>query len=388
MNRKSPQDQSPTYLQRQSQAWCKVHKERVRSMIKQKRLCLDAKLIYMGLLTYLHDGGGVLIESRERVAKSLGFETERLDYCIGKLEEEGWLEFSEAGAIFEPTVYKYITGNEHPDDAESSRISQDLAKSGRILHSSPGETSAVEYSRELVGTPTPLTNCTTEQNNRKEGDSLTLAPFPGLTEKDLEAVKERFADLVFADVYAKFVTRANRDGKKSVTLNYLRGFFDLERKFLTKKSGSAATASPVPAKNKQVKAKPEPEESKETTGELPKLEFRNCAEHMRNELGDYGKEIRKPFGWFIGDKKVADWGLVNPFVDQCRNMPAGNAEECRQYLLSLTPKVKDWDTRDALDRFDVLFTEANWDEDGFKPIEWSGTETAEKEAKKEEAAIS
>ena len=397
MNRKSPQDQSPTYLQRQSQAWCKVHKERVRGIIKQERLCLDAKLIYMGLLTYFHDGGGVLVESKDRVAKSLGFARERLDYCLDKLEQGGCLEIAESGAIFEPVVYKYVTGKEHPDDAENSRILQDLAKSGRILQNSSGETSPVEKSREFSGDPYPTKRTDTiEQKNRGNGTGAAPVPFPGLTETDLESVRDEFADLVFSDVYAKFLARAKHDGKKKVNLKYLRGFFELERKFLAKKAGVAVAASAGPASDpseatsKTVDRKPEP-----VSTELPKLEYRDCPAHMKNEIGDYGKEIRKPFGWYIEGKKIADWGFVNSFVDQCRNMPAGTAEECREYLLSLTPKVKDWDTRDALLKFSgedrySLFAETNWDEgeNGFEPTEWSGIETVEKEMEENERAAS
>ena len=394
-NYKEPQDKTAAYLSRDGK-WFKMDKESVRKVCGRPRLRNTAKIAFFALQPYFHDGNGLLIEPLEHVALDLGTTKDKLSEDIDILVGAGILRRTQAGLLYDPVSYKLITKNEEPPDAKFCRISQDSAKFGENLHSSPGQNASVEYSREVSGDPHPTKRTvTTEQKNRENyrTDATLSEAFPGLTEKDLEAVKEQFADLVFADVYAKFVTRANRDGKKRVTLNYLRGFFDLERKFLAKKSGSAATASPGPAKNEQVKAKPEPEESKEPTGELPKLEYRDCPRQMKSEIGNYGSEIRKPFGWYIDGKKIADWGFVNPFADQCRNMPSGNAEECRQYLLSLTPKVKDWDTRAALSEFSgddrrSLFTETNWDADSLEPTEWSGFETAEEEMKMEEAAIS
>jgi hypothetical protein len=348
----------------------------------------------MGLLTYFHDGGGVLIESRERVAKSLGFARDRIDYCIKQLDEGGWLEVSESGMIFEPVVYKYITGNEHPDGSESSRISQDLAKSGRILHFSPGETSPVEESREFSGDPNPTkrTVTITEQNKNQEKDrefaTLSLS-FPGLTDQNFGVIKNEFPNLDFATVYEKFVDHHTSKGTNAATLAMLRGWFKREK--------PASPGQAVEHELENPKAnKPDASKSKKSS-DLERLRYVDCPADLRCEVV---AEVTKPYGWFIGKKKMGSW-CDSDFKAYCRNMPKGDYDECRDYLLAFTGgAINEWDIKDALQSFsgetdgskskfkflDVLFTETNWDENGFEPIEWSGTETAEKEAENEKAA--
>lgn len=245
-NRKPPEDWSPSYLQRQSQAWCKVHKERVRGIIKQKRLAkgMDSKLIYLGLQTYFHDGNGVLIEPIARVAKDLGFTPERIEECIQALiDDGGWLERSESGQIYDPVLFKFITGAPHPDLAESSRIAQDYARSRQILHFPPGQTSPVEKIREDGFSTTPpqgggvvtkTGDCSTDFNtdNPQKGapPSLTRAvPFCGLSEIDLETVRSEFPNLDFDKVYAKFVAYHTKKGSERVTRVQLAGWFKREK---------------------------------------------------------------------------------------------------------------------------------------------------------------
>jgi hypothetical protein len=403
-NYKEPQKQSPTYLQRQSQAWCKVHKERVRSIIKQKKLNKDAKLIYMGLMTYFHDGGGVLIESKDRVAKSLGFERDDLDYCINILVKEGWLEIAESGAIFEPVVYKYITKKEHPDDAESGRIQSDLDKYGRILPDSPGETSALDKIRasSFGGPQPPKERSDSNIQNKKEtgkGEGSLELPslFPFLLVKEVEEVRQEFPGIDFENACSEFL-RVNQEKKtpsKKVDQQWFRTFVARYAR-----NQGAATASPGPKSDSQTTKdevyKPEPARpAKKTAAPDPgllKLEYRPCPERLRNELNP---DLAKSYGWFIGKKFLGSWGNASEFFKYCREMPKGDFEASREYLLGFVG-LENWDVMAALNDFsgdesdlkfyDVLFSATNWD-DGFEPIEWSGIETAKKEAETEAAIV-
>jgi hypothetical protein len=353
-NYKEPQKQSPTYLQRQSQAWCKVHKERVRSIIKQERLCLDAKLIYTGLLTYFHDGGGVLIESKERVAKSLGFTKERLDYCLEKLDQGGWLEISESGMIFEPVVYKYITGNEHPDDAESSRISQDLAKSGRILHSSPGETSPLDKNRASSLDASnaaskersdSLSYQNEEYREKGEGSRRVASLFPGLKLKDIEEVRQANLDLDWSSVCSEFV-RVNQE-KKTPASKVDRKWFERFVVYYRKWKG-AATASPGPARKEE-----DPDAEAVRLAKLPRLERDYDREEKENK--DLPEYMHKAF-WTLGGKPIEKFGdgmSQAEFIRFIRNMSPRSPEKAHKFLCGLAGK--EWNTQDAFETYDNLF---------------------------------
>jgi hypothetical protein len=281
-----------------------------------------------------------------------------------------------------PEERKHITGEEHPDESESNRIEQDRAGSGRILHSSPGQTSAVEESREFSGDPNPTKRTSTTQNKNQE-NGAAVAPFPGLTDKNLEVISSEFPNLDFSTVYGKFVDHHTCKGTKAATLVMLRGWF--KRELPAKQSAAEASLGPA--------ANPEPEPPE--TSELPKLEFRDCPLDL--QLDGTTDSMRKEYGWFIGDKKIAAWGSKSEFVRDCRKMPSGNYDECREYLLRIATECKfkgEWDVRDALIQFSgdssrspwILFTETDWNDD-LEPIGWTGIKTSEDDAKAE-AAIS
>lgn len=360
MNIKSPRDQSPTYLQRQSQAWCKVHKERVRSIIKQKKLCMDAKLIYMGLLTYFHDGNGVLIEPRDRVARSLGFARERLDYCIDKLVKDGgWLELTETGMVFEPVVFKYITGKEHPDDAESGRIQSDLSKYGRISPNSPAQTSAIDKNRvsfstgeshEPVEKRNDLYPYQDEEEGEKDDGSRRLPSlFPFLKMNEVEGVKAEHPELDWEDLIAKFIA-ANKTTKpvSRVNLQWFENFVAMYIDRMRNGGGSAGPTTNGAATGKilpQLRCdwstdspdKEEPDDqwrigtrkvSAATINKIRKMPIKPRAEAERWMLGLIGSEfdVKHVIDHYCGDAICEYWEVLVRWEDD--NDPTGSVRGC------------------------------------------------------------
>jgi hypothetical protein len=354
-NYKKPQDWSPTYLQRQSQAWCKVHKERVRGIIKQKKLKNDAKLIYMGFLTYLHDGGGILIEPKDRVAKALGFERSDLDYCVNILVKEGWLEIAESGAIFEPVVYKYITGNEHPDDANLDQIRPNSEKYGRILPNPPGETSALD---KIRASSLDASNAASkersdsdhyqkeEDRKNREGSLKVASRFSALKIEVIEEVAAANPELDWADVCAKFIEANEKTHLRMINRKWFETFV---AGYIKRQGGTVASSGPSS----------DPEAEAIRIARLPKLESREikCKE-PRTRINPNGlsfEEVVEVYKdvWSIGERDIThkNFGIEqSDFLRLVRNMSERPKLDAHKYLCGLVGK--EWNTQTALSNED------------------------------------
>jgi hypothetical protein len=392
-NYKQPQDKTAAYLSRDGK-WLKMDKESVRRVCGRPRLRNTAKLAFFGLQPYFHDGDGLLLHPLEHVAQEIGTTKKKLSEDIDILLEIGLLRRTKSGLLYDPVSYKLITKKEEPADAEFCKISQDSAKFGENLHSSPGQIAALDQIRPSFSDASNAAsekrrdlNHTEEETGTGDGSRALPSRFPFLSVEEVESVRVANINLDWPDVCAKFIAANEKTIVKLVNRKWFETFVV---GYIKRLNTANPAATSKPKATKQAAAEPEPEES----AELPKLEFKNC--DLSLQLEGVSEKDRKEYGWFIADKKIADWGLKSPFVRSCRSMPSGDFEECRKYLLKLTAgnKVPDWDVKDALLRFSgdhsrpfyVLFAETNWDDDGFDPIGWSGIKTAEEAAEKEKAA--